>query len=156
MICLIIYKFTAAQRQASSAFTHAYVDSKAYVPPLNDQPCMCPQVFLYAGVALCRHPDVHLLLQHPLAGEGMDSGTCTSCTGAREILCLVSRWRQLIAAKPPRGGWGNFSHPELPRVPNSSSVRGGRNSSSIQGGCVRQHLVTTSYKEEGKCKPLSF
>lgn len=155
MIFLIIYKFTGAQRQTSSAFTHAYVHSKAYVPPLNDQPCIWPPVFLfYAGTLTSTSCSNTLLLGRAWWGL---LGTCTSCTGAREILCLVSRWRQLIAAKPPRGGWGNFSPPEPPSVPNSSSERGGKNSSSVKGGCVCQHLVTTSHNEkEDKCKPFNF
>lgn len=126
MICLIIAKFTAAQKQISSAFTQAYVRSKA---------CATfkwpTQVFLlYGGTLTSTYCSTTLLLGRAWWGL---FGTCTSCTGAREILCLVSRWRQLIAAKPPRGGWGNFSHPQPPRVPNPSSARGGRNSFSVQG-----------------------
>lgn len=48
VICLIIYKFTAAPSQTSSALTNGCVHAKAGTCrlSLNDQSCICPQVFL--------------------------------------------------------------------------------------------------------------
>lgn len=66
MICLIACKFTAAQSQTSSAFTHGYVHSKARAT------FKWPILYLSPGIpALRRHPDLHLLPHHLLAGEGM-------------------------------------------------------------------------------------
>jgi len=75
-------------------------------------------------------------------------------------LCLVSRWRQLIAAKPtPARGWrgtatARFGGP--PRELNPSSTEGGRTADTAPPTPC-QHLATTTYKERGdKGKPLKF
>lgn len=61
-ICLIIYKFTAAQRQLLPML----MCTPRHMTPLNDQLALVPRCS-----RLCRHPDLHLLLRHLLPGEGM-------------------------------------------------------------------------------------
>lgn len=151
MICLITYKFTTAQRQTSSAFTHAYVHSKAYVPRSNDQSCICPRCS-----CLYRHPDLHLLLQHPLAGEGMVRtlrdmhklywGQRNPVPGQQvaAINCCQTTQRGLGELQPP---WAS----------KDSKLNLCTGWEKLILCCVRQHLVTISHKEkEDKCKPLSF
>lgn len=109
MICLIIDKFTAAQKQISSAFTHAYVWSKACAT--FKWPA---QVFLlYGGTLTSTYCSTTLLLGRAWWGL---FGTCTSCTGARNpvpgqqvaaINCCQTTQRGLGEFQPPSASKGS-------------------------------------------------